>query len=64
MNKNININTNINININRKYPTCGNTTVRSVDSDDGYKTKTGGYTVPKGTSIFVHMFSLQVCMCM
>lgn len=43
----------------RKYPTCGNTTVRSVDSDDGYKTKTGGYTVPKGTSIFVHMFSLQ-----
>jgi cytochrome P450 len=41
----------------RRYPVCGNMTVRTVDQE-GFVMK-GGYPVPVGTPIFLHMFSLQ-----
>lgn len=41
----------------RRYPVCGNTTVRTVDKE-GFVLK-GGYPVPMNTPIFLHIFSLQ-----
>ena len=41
----------------RRYPTCGNMTVRTVDKD-GFVLK-GGYPVAVNTPIFLHIFSLQ-----
>lgn len=41
----------------RRYPIMGNMTVRSVEEDD-FEFK-GGFQVPKGTPIFLHMFSLH-----
>ena len=41
----------------RRYPVCGNMTVRTVDKE-GFVLK-GGYPVPVNTPIFLHIFSLQ-----
>jgi len=41
----------------RRYPVCGNMTVRTIDQDN-YILK-GGYPVPKDTPIHLHIFTLQ-----
>ena len=41
----------------RRYPTCGNMTVRTVDKE-GFVAK-GGYPIAINTPIFMHIFSLQ-----
>ena len=41
----------------RRYPVCGNMTVRTVDKE-GFVLK-GGYPVPLNTPVFLHIFSLQ-----